>query len=226
MPAYVLRVWLADRPGALGAVASRIGAVGGDVVGIEILERGAGRVIDELLLELPSEDRVSLMLAKLAELDAVDVEDVRAIEGAGRPLAEPLEVAADLLGARSVADLLAALAGGVASASAAEWVAVLDPDEPAVLSAAGSPPPAPWLEAFVAGTSAGAGPHDAPGASVRDVAWARLEGTGLVLLAGRSGRPYRDRERRQLAALARIAGQHWHHLVVVEGMRVHPTRFS
>ena len=38
-----LRVWLPDRPGALGAVASRIGGVKGDVVGIEILEQGAGR---------------------------------------------------------------------------------------------------------------------------------------------------------------------------------------
>lgn len=30
---YVVRVWMPDRPGALGQVASRIGAVGGDVVG-------------------------------------------------------------------------------------------------------------------------------------------------------------------------------------------------
>ncbi len=42
-----------DRPGALGQVASRVGAVGGDVVGIDILERGAGRAIDELVVELP-----------------------------------------------------------------------------------------------------------------------------------------------------------------------------
>jgi hypothetical protein len=49
---FVVRVWLPDRPGALGAVASRIGAVGGDLVGIDILERGGGRVIDELVVEL------------------------------------------------------------------------------------------------------------------------------------------------------------------------------
>ena len=35
-------------PSALGQVASRIGAVHGDVIGIEILERGGGSAIDDL----------------------------------------------------------------------------------------------------------------------------------------------------------------------------------
>jgi len=39
MDTFVVRLWLPDRPGALGQVASRIGAVHGDVVGIKILER-------------------------------------------------------------------------------------------------------------------------------------------------------------------------------------------
>lgn len=38
---YLIRVQLPDRPGALGAVASRIGSVGGDVISIDILERFA-----------------------------------------------------------------------------------------------------------------------------------------------------------------------------------------
>ena len=53
MESYVLRVWLPDRPGALGAVASRIGAVKGDVVGIEIFETGAGQAVDVLVVQLP-----------------------------------------------------------------------------------------------------------------------------------------------------------------------------
>ena len=32
MTTYIIRLWLPDRPGALGHVASRIGAVGGDPV--------------------------------------------------------------------------------------------------------------------------------------------------------------------------------------------------
>ena len=35
METYVVRMWLPDRPGALGQVASRIGAVRGEIVGID-----------------------------------------------------------------------------------------------------------------------------------------------------------------------------------------------
>src|SRR3954466_11933190 len=71
MATYVLRLWLPDRPGALGAVASRVGAGGGDLVGIDILERGAGRAIDELVVELANEDWVGLLLTEVAEVDGV-----------------------------------------------------------------------------------------------------------------------------------------------------------
>src|SRR3954466_8120568 len=65
MATYVLRLWLPDRPGALGAVASRVGAVGGDLVGIDILERGAGVAIDELVVELPDESLISLLIGEM-----------------------------------------------------------------------------------------------------------------------------------------------------------------
>src|SRR5204863_442714 len=46
--AHVLvRVWLPDRPGALGLVASRIGAVRGDLVGVAVLARGTDVAVDE-----------------------------------------------------------------------------------------------------------------------------------------------------------------------------------
>jgi len=47
MAGYVVRIALPDRPGALGLVASRIGAVGGDIVAINILEREEGQAVDE-----------------------------------------------------------------------------------------------------------------------------------------------------------------------------------
>ena len=82
MGLYVVRVWLPDRPGALGQVASRIGGVRGDVVGIEILERGAGRAIDELVVRLPEDGLVDL-LVRLYDpwegqilLDGVDIRDL------------------------------------------------------------------------------------------------------------------------------------------------------
>jgi hypothetical protein len=209
VPSFVVRLWLADRPGALGAVAGRIGAVGGDVTGIDILERGEGRVIDELTIELPAEDLIPLMLAKIAELDAVDVEDVRrVVAGLPHPHLDPLDIAAALLDERSVTSLFAALVAGVGAAFAGEWAAVVDPEGPVVLERSSGAPVAAWLEAFVHGTRAVA-PEPGGGASASDVAWASMEVSGLALLVGRPGRPFRARERRQLALIARVGDHRW-----------------
>src|SRR5205085_5038228 len=80
VPTYLMRVWVPDRPGALGGVASRIGAVRGDLVGIDILERGAGRAIDELVVELPDAGLLDLLVNEVSQVDGVDVEYVRPLE--------------------------------------------------------------------------------------------------------------------------------------------------
>ena len=80
MITVVVRVWMPDRPGALGQVASRIGAVRGDVLGIEILEQGAGRAIDELTVALPGEELISLLSAEIDDVDGVSVENIRQVE--------------------------------------------------------------------------------------------------------------------------------------------------
>src|SRR3954462_11302377 len=106
METYVVRVWLPDRPGALGQGASRIGAVRCDLVGIDILERGAGRAIDELAVELPEDRLVPLLVHEVGQVDGVDGEEVRTVEG---PLPDPrldaLETAAALVEQTHVADL-------------------------------------------------------------------------------------------------------------------------
>src|SRR4051794_23213666 len=97
MATFVVRVWIPDRPGALGAVASRIGAVRGDVVGIDILERGAGRAIDELVVELPDDTLVPLLVAEIGQVDGVDVEDVHAVDDLPDARLDALETAAALV---------------------------------------------------------------------------------------------------------------------------------
>ena len=205
MERFVVRVWLPDRPGALGAVASRIGAVRGDVVGIDILERGAGRAIDELLVELPDAGLVSLLLAEIGQVDGVDVEDVRP---AGAEIADPrldaLETAAILVGAGTECDLMASLVAHAGRNFAAEWAVVVDLDERALVASHGAPPPPGWLVAFVTGSQSSA-VVSAGECGPDDVAWSALGGSGLALLLGRQGRPFRAKERHQLAALCRIA---------------------
>lgn len=49
---FLLRVELPDVPGSLGRLASAIGEAGGDIVAIEIIEKGLdGRAVDDVLLE-------------------------------------------------------------------------------------------------------------------------------------------------------------------------------
>src|SRR3954454_21805129 len=76
MTTFVLRVRLPDRPGALGAVTSRIGAVRGDVVGFEIVDRDEGRAVDDIVVSL-DEAHLELLLAEVDQVDGVEVVEVR-----------------------------------------------------------------------------------------------------------------------------------------------------
>lgn len=211
METFIVRMWLPDRPGALGAVASRIGAVRGDVVGIEILERGAGRAIDELTVQLPDTGVVGLLLSEIAEVDGVDVEDVRPAAGVPDIRLDALDSAAVLVAATTMPALFGELVARAHDVFESDWAAAVDVEGEVLAAVAGTPPPPAWLAAFVAGSQSSAmvaagdcGPDDA--------AWSALEGTPVAVVLGRRGRPFRARERRQLSALARIAGLRAHEL--------------
>ena len=141
MSIYVVRIWVPDRPGALGAVASRIGAVRGDLVGIDILERGGGRAIDELLVDLPDDGLVPLLISEVSEVDGVDVEDVRPATGwLADPRLDALETAAVLVDQPSVISLVSALAERASRDFQSDWAAVIDLDAPLPLTTVGSVP--------------------------------------------------------------------------------------
>ena len=211
MPTFVVRVWIPDRPGALGAVASRIGAVRGDVVGIDILERGAGRAIDELYVELPDADLVELLVNEIKAVDGVAVEDVREADGVRDARLDALETAATLFACSTVDDLLGVLTKQAVADFGADWAVVLDDESTSLRASEGPAPEAAWLAAFVAGSSLSEAV--ASGESGPDeLAWAALPDAGLHLVIGRSGRPLRSVERRQAAALARIADVRWREL--------------
>lgn len=204
-----MRVWIPDRPGALGAVASRIGAVRGDVVGIDILERGADRAIDELTVVLPETGLVDLLVSEIKAVDGVSVEDIRPVrDGVRDPRLDALETAATLVEATTKDALLSLLTRHAVRDFSSDWAAVVD-DANAVLRAAEGPAPeAAWLRAFVQGSSTSeavvsgrSGPDE--------LAWAALPTAGLHLVIGRAGVQLRSVERRQIAALARIADSRW-----------------
>lgn len=202
-----MRVWLPDRPGALGLVASRIGAVRAEIIGIEILEHGAGRAIDELVVELPDPTLLSLLVDEVNTVDGVDVEDVRPAPDTLRdPRVDALETVAALVELSSDGELLEALLEHVRADFEGDWVAVVGVGRHHGAVALGPVPPTAWLHAFLDGSRSSATSSAGVVSGPDDVAWAPLSGVGLDLVLGRHGRPLRARERRQLTALGRIVG--------------------
>lgn len=200
----VVRVWLPDRPGALGAVASRIGGVGGDVHEIEVVDRGAGRAVDEFLVTVPEEVSDDLVAREIEAVDGVDVEELRSVEFVERdPRVDALQAAVALNRADLGLGLAAELAGRAQLELRAVWAAVVGSE--GVEAVVGDAPEPAWLTAFGTGVAAGGG-GDAGVAADEDgeVAWAAA-GEGRVLLTGRTGVPFRPRERRVLALLGELA---------------------
>ena len=196
-----MRVWLPDRPGALGQVASRIGGVHGDVTAIDILERGGGRVIDELLVALPESVSVDLLAKEVGAVDGVAVEHIRDV-GADRPdsATAVLQLAVEVAETPRE-ERLGVLVNGLLRAADGDWaVAVRDYE---LIEQRGAPPDLGWLLAFLDGSGhldPACPSTNAPG----DVMWARLPSTGLVVASGRADRAVHERERARLNLLARI----------------------
>ena len=175
------------------------------MIGIEILERGAGRVIDEIVVELPSASLVELLIREINEVDGVDVEEVRAAEGdLVDPWLDALESAARLVGSSDCEEIVATLCRLAHRAAGAVWSVVAHLETGEVLVREGSAPNPAWIEAFIEG-SRHAARSGLGGAESTDVTWVPLPARNLALILGREGTAFRAKERRQAAALARIA---------------------
>ena len=196
----VVRVWMPDRPGALGQVASRIGAVRGDVLAIDILEQGAGQVIDELTVSLPSDDLVDLLTSEIDAVDGVSVEDVRIVEA---DRADPNLAALASAAAMAEADAderVELLCRATHRLMEADWAVVMRGTD--VLSHVGDSPDVDWLVAFLAGSGhLDASDDRVPG----DLVWGHLLAAGMTVAAGRADRPIHERERVRVALLSRLA---------------------
>jgi hypothetical protein len=201
----LVRVWLPDRPGALGQVASRIGAVRGDVLGIEILEVGGGRVIDELVVKLDDPALVDLLITEVGAVDGVSVEHVRPIaDDRTDPNLNALQLGAALAQCPA-ADQLETLCRGIAAVADASWSVVLHHDQ--VLASVGDPPEPAWLNSFLEGST-----HLVPGQTFAaggdtgpsDMLWAHMPRHQLSLAAGRTDRPVHERERVRFYLLSKV----------------------
>ncbi|MEU7532112.1 ACT domain-containing protein [Saccharothrix sp. NPDC042600] len=78
---FLLRVQLPDRPGTLGAVASALGEIGADILSVDVVERGSGVAIDDLVVELPSGRLPDTLITAAESIEGVEVDAVRPYAG-------------------------------------------------------------------------------------------------------------------------------------------------
>lgn len=192
---YLVRVQLPDRPGALGAVASRIGAVGGDVVSIDILERSDRLVVDELGVRLPADDLLDLLQAEIVEVDGAIVEALRALDG---PIpdrhAETIDAVAALLSQPTPAAVLECLSEHVRRVLGADAVGM------------GS------TELTHPGATDGSDGPDRSGGTGSMVVPLPRSGSDLVVV--RDALMFREREHQWVTGMAAVADRRWRELSV------------
>jgi hypothetical protein len=146
---YLLRVVLPDRPGALGAVATALGAVGADILSIDVIERSEDSATDDIVVELPPDRLADSLVSAAATVEGVQVESIRPYAGQIDPHRE-LELLERL--AEDPASGLPVLCDGVARVFRAGWALALDvpvAGQAQVLASGGAAPeveslPVPW----------------------------------------------------------------------------------
>ncbi|WP_177231822.1 amino acid-binding protein [Amycolatopsis saalfeldensis] len=120
---FLLRVQLPDSPGTLGAVATALGTVGADILSVDVVERGGGVAIDDLVVELPSGRLPDALITAAESIEGVEVDAVRPYAGVldtHRELELVEEIAAQ---PKSGLDLLAE---GVPKIIRAGWAVVVE----------------------------------------------------------------------------------------------------
>ncbi len=86
---YLLRLVVPDRPGVLGSVATALGAAGVDIVSLDVLERGNGVAVDDVLVDLPAGRLPDTLITAAQSVPGVSVESLR-------PFAGPLDTHREL----------------------------------------------------------------------------------------------------------------------------------
>lgn len=123
---FLIRVQLPDRPGVLGAVATALGAVGGDILSLDVVERGDGIAVDDLVVELPSGRLPDVLITAAESVDGVAVDAVRPYAGVLDTHRE-LELVEQV--ASNPAHGLAIFADGVPRIVRAGWALILTHDD-------------------------------------------------------------------------------------------------
>ncbi len=214
-----IRIWLPDAPGVLGAVAAEIGAVQGNVIGLEVLERESGVAIDEMVVELPDDpDAVDAVCRGVRNVPGVGVEEVVELsatttsggKAAGEAYQPPdredsvLAATAAILEAATPDAVLKELTTHLRALFDLTWLAIADEELTRFVEVHGDAPSAAWVAAFAEGARSGADPaNDTTGSGVFIEP---VRGAQRTVCGGRS-LAIRRRERDEIGLLVTVAAR-------------------
>lgn len=183
-----VRVSMPDRPGALGQVARVLGISGADIVQVVVLQRLAGRAVDDFTVVWPPRAQVERLLEGLAAVPGVRVDGIWSVAGTPLIASHDAQLLAQI--ATNPSDGVATLVDAVPALLAADWAAAVavPPDwaerdrsgAPVVVRSslrAGDPPVVPEVSPLGVRSLAGPGQER--------YAVAPFERAGLVLVAAR-----------------------------------------
>lgn len=208
---FLLRVQLPDRPGSLGSLALALGGVGADILSLDVVERGAGFAVDDLVVEVPTGALPDTLITAAESVHDVTVDSIRPYSGVLDTHRE-LELIDQVASARD--DRLQVLVDGVPRVLRVGWSTIIGLGPSGAYRIVGSPSApetqagsAPWM------------PLQKPSWLDPDADWvpqiwrdmdttlaaAPLGDTGKALLLGRPGGPeFRPSEVARLGYLAGI----------------------
>jgi hypothetical protein len=201
-----MRIWLPDAPGVLGAVAAEIGAVQGNVIGLEVLEREAGVAIDEIVVELPDvPGAVDAVCKGIRNVPGAGVEEVRELTVMAEDREDTvLSAAATILQGATPTAAMNSLLAQLVSLFDLTWLALADLSLESFLEVHGEVPPIQWLSAFAEGQRSGADPANDTTRS--GVFIESVPETTLSVCGGRSA-AIRRRERHEIATLITVTAR-------------------
>ncbi|MDN3354950.1 amino acid-binding protein [Actinomadura sp. DC4] len=117
-----IRIKLPDRPGSLGTVARTLGAAGADIVQVVVLERTAGRAVDDVTVNWPDGVSLDVLCDALCSVRGVVVDGVWRTNEAPGVFAD-VEVVGQM--AANPPNGVVALVEAVPKIFGADWAAML-----------------------------------------------------------------------------------------------------
>jgi hypothetical protein len=133
-----IRIKLPDRPGSLGTVARTLGAAGADIVQVVVLERTAGRAVDDVTVSWPDGVSLDVLCDALCSVRGVAVDGVWRTSEAPGVFAD-VEVVGQM--AANPPNGVVALVEAVPKIFGADWAAMLTVDGTVIHSSWQAPDP-------------------------------------------------------------------------------------